>query len=94
MYYDYVIGERVTRLVRQFVAGSNPGQKIALVGDPGSISNTLYIRTLSFVYLLLGTPGFNFINVLRTAFMHVDPECAKKDSQVSIVILRFWAPGA
>lgn len=35
MYYDDVIGERVTRLVRQFVAESNPGQKIALVGDPG-----------------------------------------------------------
>jgi len=37
------------------------------------------------------TPGLNFINVLCTAFAHVDPECAKKDSQVSIVILRFWA---
>jgi len=38
------------------------------------------------------SPGLNFINVLHTAFTHVDPECAKKDSQVSIVILRFWAP--
>jgi hypothetical protein len=55
MYYDDVIGERVTRLVRQFVTESNPGQKIALVGDPGSISNPLYTY-LSFVYLLLGTP--------------------------------------
>ncbi len=42
----------------------------------------------------MSTPGFNFINVLHTAFTHVDPECAKKDSQVSIVIWRFWAPGA
>jgi hypothetical protein len=35
--------------------------------------------------------GVNFIYVLRAAFVPVDPECAKKDSQVSIVILRFWA---
>jgi len=34
--------------------------------------------------------GLNFINVLRTAFTHVDPECAKKDSQVISVIWRFW----
>ncbi len=39
-------------------------------------------------------PGLNFINGLRADFALVDPECAKKDSQVSIVILRFWAPGA
>jgi len=25
-------------------------------------------------------PGLNFINILRTAFTHVDPECAKKQS--------------
>ncbi len=37
------------------------------------------------------TPGLNFINILRTTFTHVDPACAKKDSQVNIVILRFWA---
>jgi len=36
------------------------------------------------------TSGLNFINVLRTAFMHVDPESAKKDSQVSSVIWHFW----
>jgi hypothetical protein len=35
--------------------------------------------------------GVNFINILRTAFTHVDPELAKKESQFSIVILRFWA---
>jgi hypothetical protein len=35
-------------------------------------------------------PGLNFINVLRTAFTHIDPECAKKDSQVSGVIWCFW----
>ena len=39
------------------------------------------------------TPGFNFINILRTAFTYVDPKCAKKDSQVNMVILRFWALG-
>jgi hypothetical protein len=38
MYYDDVIGQEVTRLVRQFVAGSSPGEKIALVGDPGWLS--------------------------------------------------------
>ncbi len=26
------------------------------------------------------TSGLNFINVLLTAFMHVDPECAKRQS--------------
>ncbi len=36
------------------------------------------------------TPGLNFINVLRTAFSHICPECAKKDSQVSSVIWHFW----
>jgi len=36
-------------------------------------------------------PAVNFINVLCTAFTLVDPERAKKDSQVSIVILGFWA---
>ncbi len=36
------------------------------------------------------TPGLNFINILCTAFTHIDPECAKKDSQVSSVIWRFW----
>ncbi len=36
------------------------------------------------------TPGLNFINVLCTAFTHVDPECTKKDSQVSSVNWRFW----
>jgi len=30
------------------------------------------------------TPGLNFINVLRTAFTHVDPEC-KKNPVKSIV---------
>ncbi len=37
----------------------------------------------------LNAPWLNFINILCTAFMHVDPECAKKDSQVSSVIWRF-----
>jgi len=36
--------------------------------------------------------GANFIDVLRAAFAHVDSEGAKNNSQVSIVILRFWAP--
>jgi hypothetical protein len=36
MFYDDVIGERVTQLVRRFVEGSNPEQKIVLVGDPGN----------------------------------------------------------
>ncbi len=36
------------------------------------------------------TSVVNFINVLRTAFAHVDPECAKKDSQVSSVVWCFW----
>jgi len=36
-------------------------------------------------------PGLNFINIPRTAFTHPDPKCAKKDSQVSIVILCFYA---
>ena len=35
MFYDDVIGERVTQLVRCFVEGSNPEEKIVLVGDPG-----------------------------------------------------------
>jgi len=30
------------------------------------------------------TPGVNFINVLRTAFTHVDPECAKKDVKSAV----------
>jgi len=29
------------------------------------------------------TQGLNFINILSTAFTHVDPEGTKKDSQVS-----------
>ncbi len=28
------------------------------------------------------TPGLNFINILRTAFMRVEPKSVKKDSQV------------
>jgi len=36
------------------------------------------------------TPTVNFINILPTAFTHADPECAKKDSQVSSVSWRFW----
>jgi hypothetical protein len=35
-------------------------------------------------------PGVNFINILRTAYTCIDPECAKKYSQVSSVIWRFW----
>jgi len=35
------------------------------------------------------TLGLNFINALHKAFKHVDPECAKKDSQVSSVIWHF-----
>ncbi len=46
------------------------------------------------VFLTLSGPGVNFNNVLHRAFTHVDPERAKKDSQVIIVILRFWAPQA
>ena len=48
MYYDDVIGQQVTRLVRRFVTGSNPGDKIALVGDPGAISHLLFIYTKGF----------------------------------------------
>jgi len=37
------------------------------------------IGTASVKFTLLKLrPGLNFINVLRTAFTHVDPECAKK----------------
>ncbi len=36
------------------------------------------------------TPGVNFINVPHAAFTRADPECAKNDSQVSSVFLRFW----
>ncbi len=35
------------------------------------------------------TSGVHFTNVLRAAFTHVDPECAKKDSQVRSVIWHF-----
>jgi len=31
--------------------------------------------------LQLATAGFNFINILRKAFMHADPKSAKKYSQ-------------
>jgi len=36
------------------------------------------------------TSRVDFINFLRTAFKQADPECAKKDSQVSNVIWCFW----
>jgi len=41
-----------------------------------------YLRTLivrlGFCFLLINFLILNFINVLRTAFTYVDPECAKK----------------
>jgi len=33
------------------------------------------------------TPGLNFINVLRTAFTHVDPKYAKKTVKSAVVLL-------
>jgi len=30
------------------------------------------------------TPGVDFINILRTAFTHVDPECAKKTVKAAV----------
>ncbi len=53
-----------------------------------------FVRRIKKYSDILTVMGLNFINILRTAFTQVDPECAKKDSQASIVILRFWAPGA
>ncbi len=38
---------------------------------------------------LLMEPGANFINVLQAAFVHTDPERAKKDSQVVSLFLCF-----
>ncbi len=35
------------------------------------------------------TPGFNFINILRTAFMQVDPECAKKTVKSALSFYAF-----
>ncbi len=34
--------------------------------------------------------GVNFINDPRATFMPADPECAKKDIQVSSVVWHFW----
>jgi len=57
------------------------------------VQNTYVEKILEYIVDEL-TPGLNFINVLGTAFTHIDPECAKKDSQVSSVIWRFWDPRA
>jgi len=35
------------------------------------------------------TPGLNFINILCTAFTHVEPKTVKKTVKLS-VFLRFW----
>ena len=35
MFYDDVIGGKVTSLVQGFVNSSNHGEKMVLVGDPG-----------------------------------------------------------
>jgi len=40
-------------------------------------------------FIGLTSSGVNFINVLLKAFTSADPKCAKKDSQVSSVFLRF-----
>jgi hypothetical protein len=50
--------------------------------------NSLLYKKAACKMLVKLTPGLKVINVLHTAFTHVDPE--KKDSQVSIVIWRFW----
>ncbi len=34
-------------------------------------------------------PGVNFINVLRTAFVHVDPECTKKTVKSALSFCAF-----
>jgi hypothetical protein len=39
---------------------------------------------------IASAPGVNFTNVLPAAFGLIDPESAKKDSQVVNLFFRFW----
>ena len=43
--------------------------------------------------LVKSTPGLNFINVLRTAFTHVDPECVKRYWWLDWVLMLWGATG-
>jgi hypothetical protein len=69
---------------------------ILIVIEMSTASFSIVIRRIrcfsfySYVKMIAKQTGVNFINVLRTAVTHVDPECAKKDSQVSSVIWHFW----
>jgi len=40
--------------------------------------------------LIVSATELNFINVLRAAFTHVDPESAMKTIKLSIFFLCFW----
>jgi hypothetical protein len=42
------------------------------------VSSLLQKRHFNAIFGILWPPGVNFINVLHSAFTHVDPECAKK----------------
>jgi len=55
-----------------------------VISELNSVQRIMSLKTMG------AKTGLNFINVLHTAFMLVDPKCAKKDSQVSSVIWRFW----
>jgi len=75
------------------------GSWIELASSPAFSVNTtdaVFItnRFETRIKIMQRFPGLNFINVLSTAFTHVDPKCAKKDSQVSSVIWHFWDPCA
>ena len=61
-----------------------------LGGDIFSHHDRSCFLTITVLYAAVGLSGLNFTNVLRAAFIRADPKCAKKDSQVSSVIWRFW----
>jgi hypothetical protein len=57
----------------------------------GNSTDLLLVTAILIAYLIeRERSGLNIINVLHTAFTNVDLKYAKKESQVSSVIWRFW----